>query len=44
VHQVVTEDPAVHNTIVSVERPGYADGARIIRQPEVVVARIGGGS
>ncbi len=44
VDQVVTDDPAAHNTVVSVERPGYADGAQIIRQPQVVVARSGGGS
>ncbi|QYG91104.1 nucleotide exchange factor GrpE [Iamia sp. SCSIO 61187] len=41
VHQEATDDPARHGTIVSVERPGYRDGATIIRQPEVVVATNG---
>lgn len=38
VHQVATDDPARHNTVASVERPGYSDGTSTIRQPEVVVA------
>jgi hypothetical protein len=39
VHQVPTDDPARHNTVAGVERPGYRDGSgAIIRQPEVVVA------
>lgn len=42
VHQVETDDPARHNTVVSTERSGYADGDRIVRLPEVVVARHGG--
>ncbi len=42
VHQVEVADPARHNTVVSTERPGYADGDRVVRLPEVVVARHGG--
>jgi len=42
VDQVATDDPARHNTVATVERPGYADGSRLIRLPEVVVARHGG--
>lgn len=38
VHQVATDDPARHNTVAAVERPGYSDGTSTIRQPEVVVA------
>ena len=41
VDQVATDDPARHNTVVTTERPGYADGDRLVRQPEVVVARHG---
>lgn len=44
VHQVSTDDPARHNTVASVERPGYSDGVSTIRQPEVVVAVHGGSS
>lgn len=44
VDQVETDDPARHNTVASTERPGYADGDRLVRQPEVVVARHGSGS
>lgn len=44
VHQVATDDPARHNTVASVERPGYSDGVTTIRQPEVVVAVHGGSS
>jgi len=38
VHQVATDDPARHNTVAAVERPGYSDGTSTIRPPEVVVA------
>jgi molecular chaperone GrpE len=44
VHQVATDDPARHNTVAAVERPGYSDGTSTIRQPEVVVAVHGGSS
>lgn len=44
VHQVATDDPARHNTVAAVERPGYTDGVSTIRQPEVVVAVHGGPS
>lgn len=44
VHQVPTDDPARHNTVATVERPGYSDGTSTIRQPEVVVAVHGGSS
>ncbi len=44
VHQVPTDDPARHNTVASVERPGYSDGTSLIRPPEVVVAVHGGSS
>jgi hypothetical protein len=44
VHQVPTDDPARHNTVASVERPGYSDGSSVIRPPEVVVAVHGGSS
>ena len=44
VHQVATDDPARHNTVAAVERPGYGDGTSTIRPPEVVVAVHGGSS
>lgn len=44
VHQVPTDDPARHNTVATVERPGYRDGTSTIRPPEVVVAVHGGSS
>lgn len=42
VAQTPTDDPARHNTVAAVERPGYRDGDTIVRPPEVVVARHGG--
>ena len=44
VDQVAVGDAARHNVVLSVERPGYADGTHVIRQPEVVVARADGSS
>lgn len=44
VAQSPTDDPARHNTVAAVERPGYVDGAREVRPPEVVVARHGASS
>ncbi len=46
VHRAVaqrpTTDVALHNTVAATERPGYLDGSRVLRQPEVVVHRVDG--
>jgi hypothetical protein len=42
VDAVPTDDPALHRTIASIERPGYLDGDRLIRPAQVVVHRYDG--
>lgn len=46
VHRAVAQRPAtdaaLHNTVAATERPGYLDGSRVLRQPEVVVHRVDG--
>ena len=37
VDRVATDDPALHNRIATVERPGYVDRGRRLRPPEVLV-------
>ena len=39
--QVTAADVQAHNRVTATERVGYADGERVIRLPEVVVARHG---
>lgn len=42
VDQVLTTDQTLDGTIAATERPGYVEGTRVIRLPEVVVYRLGG--
>ncbi len=39
---VVTSDPRLNNTVAETERPGYKDGDKVLRLPEVLVYRTGG--